>query len=145
VTIRVPLLICIASILAIGVRSSHGADTIVRVEVTDSNQKAEPVPILSVETLAGAGGQFSTKTTVAKKTVVLKGDLKKSDDGVQRVHLSFSTNGDDGSQEITTSIMIHLNKPQEIGRLESPGGQRLITLTLEEAQAPAPPATPAKK
>jgi hypothetical protein len=137
VATRIPLLICIAAVLAVGVRSSRAGDIVVRVEVADSNEKSDPVPVLTIETLAGASGHFSTKTTVAKKTVVLKGDLKKSDDGVHRLHLSFSSNGDDGSQEITTSIMTRLNKPQEIGRLESQGGQRLITLTLEDAPVPA--------
>jgi hypothetical protein len=136
VAIRIPLLLCIATVLAVGVRSSRG-DIVVRVEVKDSNQKADAAPLLTVETLAGTGGHFSAKTTVAKQTVMLKGDLKKRDGGMHEVHVTFSSNGDDGSQEISTSITLPLNKPKQISGLQGAGGQRSIVLTLEEAPAAA--------
>jgi hypothetical protein len=127
-------LVCIATVLAIGVRPSRG-DIVVRVEVKDMGEKAEAAPVLTVETLAGAGGHFSAKTTVAKQTVVLKGDLKKQDNGKHRVHVSFSAKGDEGMQQITTLIEVPLNKPQHISGLQGAGTQRSIVLTLEDDAA----------
>ena len=135
-TIRIPLFVCLAAVLAIGVRASRG-DIVVRVEVKDSTQKEQPeaAPLLTVETLAGAGGQFSTRTTVAKQTVTLKGDLKKQDNGKHRVHVSFSAQGEARVQEVTTLVEVPVNKPQQISGLEGPGVQRSVVLTLEEAAA----------
>jgi opacity protein-like surface antigen len=129
------LLVAVAAAVLTLAASAACADVVVRVEVKEVSPKADPVTTLSVETLAGAGGQFSATTTVSKQTVTLKGGLKKSDDGPYRVQVNFSRRGDDGGQQISTSIVLPLNKPHEIGGLSSAGGERKVVLTLEDAPA----------
>jgi hypothetical protein len=154
VAVRIPLLtICIATVLAIGVRSSRG-DVVVRVEVKESAPKADAkaaaatadtpgalppadaTTVLSVETLAGENGQFATKTTIGKETVELKGDLKKPQDGKYRARVEFHDTSPGNAQEVTTSIMLPAGTPKSIGGFESTVGRRFVVLTLEEA-APA--------
>ena len=149
-TIRIPLFLCIVAVLAIATRPSRG-DVVVRVEVKESAQKTNSAPaavatpgalppadaktVLSIETLAGANGQFATRTTVGKEAVELKGDVKKPQDGQYRVRVEFKNTSPGGAQEVSTNIMLPAGAPKSIGGLESPGGQRFVVLTLEEQPA----------
>lgn len=148
--LRIPLLVCIAAVLALAARPLFG-DIVVRVEVKESAQKAIADPtatdtpaatppadaatLLSIETLAGANGQFATKTTVGKETIELKGDLKKPQDGQYRVRVEFKNTHPGGAQEVSTNTMTPAGQPKTISGLQSTGGQRFVVLTLEEQPA----------
>jgi len=135
VLVRLNVLL-IATILACFATLSR-ADVVVRVEVKvkDPNQKADANPALSVETLAGTTGQFSSKTTVGKQTIELKGDLKRGDDGQYRVRVSFSDLAEGSVQQVTTNIILPPNKPREIGGLVGADGQRSVVLALDDKPA----------
>jgi hypothetical protein len=150
VAIRIPLLICIAAVLAIAAPPSFG-DVVVRVEVKESAQKANAAPaaadtpaaappadattLLSIEPLAGANGQFATKTTVGKETIELKGDLMMPQDGQYRVRVEFRNTHPGGAQEVSTNIMTPAGQAKTISGLQTSGGQRFVVLTLEEQPA----------
>jgi hypothetical protein len=137
VSIRIPLFVCVMALLTFGAAASSRGDIVVRVEVKESGEKADPATALTVETLAGATGQFATKTAVGKDTVELKGDVKKSETGEYRVRVTFKNTRPAGAQEVSTNVILSAGKPKQIGGLQGAGTERSVVLTLEEPAAAA--------
>jgi hypothetical protein len=120
-----------AALMLFGSAAARG-DMLVRVHVTDSDHKAD-APAMSVETLAGASGKFAAKSKLEKQTLELKGEVKKGDDKYYRLRVSFIKTGEAGVTEVTTNIVVQMNKPQEIGGFVGTAGQMSVVLTLEDS------------
>lgn len=124
------------------------AEVTIRVQVLDDrtpapqNPSADALaqpqgdPVVTIETLADAGGNFLARTTLGKQVIELKGSVTPLQSDRSRVRVNFSNQAGDptggvGTQAISTNIELSPGKPHVLTRLHGPsGGQRQIVLTI---------------
>jgi hypothetical protein len=86
--------------------------------------------VLTVETLAPAGGAFRSRTTLGERVVELKGSLKEGGGGHLRISVTFLDNAPGSNHEVTTNVMVTPGKAHVIGKLVGGGRERSVVLII---------------
>jgi hypothetical protein len=145
-------LICAVSLLTVVVMNSvAAAGDIVEVRVLvddranpDSKQPALPVEppkdakvVLSIESLIGADGDFHAKCVIDGETIRLKGRAHAPENGYRRVSIEFSQQGKEGSQQVSTNVMLERDRQQVIGGLSGSDRLTAVRIKADDSEAKA--------
>jgi hypothetical protein len=90
----------------------------------------------SIETLV-AGGKYRCVANAGKTRTELSGRVRPMDDAYS-INVNFRKSNDEGTQQISSSIVLKPGDRRAIGGLPSPGGEGnlVLFLTLEASDRP---------